>query len=130
MISAGELLGFLGFDSVRCQREWPESFIPLLRISGDIIANAIARNRVEEKIRRTEERFRAIVEGTQAFLASVDIRGRITYANEAAVRALGFAHAAEVLGQRYLRFVHPEDRELVAKAHKEQVLTGQRSLFM
>ncbi|MGQ9853567.1 MAG: histidine kinase dimerization/phosphoacceptor domain -containing protein, partial [Candidatus Oleimicrobiaceae bacterium] len=130
MISAGELLGFLGFDSVRCQREWPESFIPLLRISGEIIANAIARNRVEEKIRRTEELFRAIVEGTQAFLMSVDVRGRITYANDAAVRALGFAHAEEVLGQRYLRFVHPEDRERVAKAYKEQVLTGQRSLFM
>ncbi|MDZ7377933.1 MAG: PAS domain S-box protein [candidate division KSB1 bacterium] len=130
MVSGGELIGFLGFDSVRAQREWPESFIVLLRVVGEMLANAIARKRAEEKIRLAEERYRAIVEGTQAFLMNVDLHGRITYANEAAVRALGFTSADEVLGQRYLRFVHPEDRRRVAEAYKQQVLTRQKSLFM
>lgn len=130
MVSGGELIGFLGFDSVRTQREWPESFIVLLRVAGEMLANAIARKRAEEKIRLAEERYRAIVEGTQAFLMNVDLNGRITYANDAAVRALGFTSAEEVVGERYLRFVHPEDRRRVAQAYKQQVLTRQKSLFM
>ncbi|MDH7559353.1 MAG: histidine kinase dimerization/phosphoacceptor domain -containing protein [bacterium] len=130
MVSGGELIGFLGFDSVRTQRQWPESFFVLLRVVGEMLGNAIARKRAEEQLRRTEERFRAIVEGTQAFLMNVDLHGRITYANDAAVRALGFTKQEEVLGQRYLRFVHPDDRPRVAQAYKQQVLTRQRSLFM
>ncbi|MBC7185633.1 MAG: PAS domain S-box protein [Calditrichaeota bacterium] len=130
MVSGGELIGFVGFDSVRSQRSWPESYFVLLRVLGEILGNAIARKRAKDQLRRTEERFRAIVEGTQAFLMNVDLRGRITYANEAAVRALGFTSQEELLGQRYLRFVHPDDRPRVAQAYKQQVLTRQRSLFL
>ncbi len=130
MIPGGELIGFLGFDSVRSERRWSESTIVLLRVAREMLGNAIARKRAEEAIRRAEQRFRAIVEGAQAFLMNVDLNGRITYANEAAVRMLGYSNLQELVGQRYLRFVHPEDRPRVARAYKQQVLTRQSSLFL
>lgn len=42
--------GFIGFDSVRQQREWSVEHINLLRLAGDIIAGTLNRARFEHEI--------------------------------------------------------------------------------
>ncbi len=76
---------------------------------------AIAQAGVVEALRRSQERYRAIVEGTRAILFQLDARGRIVYVNEAASRVLGL-EARQLLGRHVLRFVHPADREAAAAA--------------
>jgi signal transduction histidine kinase/ActR/RegA family two-component response regulator len=64
MIYGGALIGFLGFDSVRAEKRWAEGDIALLKMVGEVFANALARRRAEEALaeerallaRRVEER--------------------------------------------------------------------------
>ena len=39
----GEVIGFIGFDAVRKETKWQEDTLALLKISGEIIANVMAR---------------------------------------------------------------------------------------
>lgn len=54
MIYEGRVAGFLGFDSVRTNKTWPESDVALLRIAGEIIVSALERKRAEESRRALE----------------------------------------------------------------------------
>jgi len=50
IIVGGELIGLLGYDSVREKRTWSDQTILLLEVTGTVIANAIDRNRHEKRI--------------------------------------------------------------------------------
>lgn len=50
MLTAQEVIGFLGFDSVREDRLWPPDIIRLLKMLGGIIALAMERKKTEEKL--------------------------------------------------------------------------------
>jgi signal transduction histidine kinase len=54
MIYEGAVVGFLGFDSVRVKKTWPESDVALLRIAGEIVVSALERKRAEEGRRALE----------------------------------------------------------------------------
>jgi PAS domain S-box-containing protein len=43
------LVGFLGFDTLRAEKHWAEESITLLRVVGEIIANALERKRAAER---------------------------------------------------------------------------------
>ena len=47
MQCAGKRMGFLGFDAVRSEKSWANDDIALLRIVGEIFANALERKRAE-----------------------------------------------------------------------------------
>jgi len=56
MVSDGRLIGYLGFDSVRSQKAWSDEDIKLLKITGELLSNALRRKRVEsEKARLIKE---------------------------------------------------------------------------
>ena len=55
MISGGSLLGFLGFDSVRVEKTWPDETITLLQLTAEILSNALARKRAEEALKQSNE---------------------------------------------------------------------------
>jgi PAS domain S-box-containing protein len=60
MLLHDELIGFVGFDSVRQEKVWSEDDIALLKIVGEILSNALDRKRVEEALRESETRFRLL----------------------------------------------------------------------
>ncbi len=56
----GKLEGFLGFDSVRKQRSWPEDTVMLIRMAASIIGNALSRKKAEESRREYESILRDV----------------------------------------------------------------------
>ena len=78
-----------------------------------IVQDITERKLAAEALRESEHRLRTLVEGTRALLVSVDAGGRFTYANDATARVVGYATSEELIGQSYLHFVHPEDRQRV-----------------
>ena len=48
--------GFIGFDTVHTQKEWPQENISLLQIIGEMFINIIQRKRMEEALRGSGER--------------------------------------------------------------------------
>jgi signal transduction histidine kinase/DNA-binding response OmpR family regulator len=50
MYYGDQFLGFIGFDSVKLEREWSNEHIALLRLAGEIIAGALNREKYERSL--------------------------------------------------------------------------------
>ena len=96
--------------------------IAMIGVATDIGAKKIAE--LEEQ--QSALRFRNIVEGTKAVLFNTSSRGIITYANEAAYKALG-CMPGTLEGKNYLEFVHPADRKRVHDTYRRQILGETKS---
>src|SRR5207247_11203034 len=65
----------------------------------------------EQALRSSEEKFRAVLEGSAAAVFIID-QGRVRYANEAA-SALTGAPAVDLLDRAFLDRFHPDSHEIV-----------------
>jgi two-component system cell cycle sensor histidine kinase/response regulator CckA len=99
MVYSGAAIGFLGFDSVRAEKTWPEDIIALLRIAGEIFANALERKRIEDALRDSQAELSAIIENAPIIMLLVDQERRVLKINDAGVKFIGRS-AEEMIGLR------------------------------
>ena len=59
----GDWWGFIGFDDCAVERAWTEIEIDLLKAAAALIAGAIRRGRMEERLRLSEERYALAARG-------------------------------------------------------------------
>jgi PAS domain S-box-containing protein len=85
------------------------------------LTNITDRKRAEEALRDSEERFRSIVETTEDWIWSIDVKGCLLYANPAVEDILGYP-AEQLLGTSILHHLHEEQRAHV-EASLSQVVT-------
>ncbi|MDY7008571.1 MAG: PAS domain S-box protein [Cyanobacteriota bacterium] len=111
IVYRGIFIGFLGFDSVKEEKNWSEDIIALLRIMGEMFINALERKRVEIALAESEKKYRHLVETSQDLIWSLDTEGRFTFVNQAAKRIYGY-ETTEIIGCYLTDFI---DREEVEK---------------
>jgi len=70
------------------------------------------RSRMEERLSRSEECYRQLVEESPDAML-VHRQGGILFANKACVSLFGASSIGELLGKQMLDFIHPDDREAV-----------------
>src|SRR5437660_7182250 len=78
----------------------------------EISEDPVTTTHVEEALRSSEARFRALFENSYDGIALVDSDGRIMNASASTTRLIGFSHS-ELVGRDALELIHPEDREYV-----------------
>jgi PAS domain S-box-containing protein len=66
------------------------------------------RKRMLEELRRSEARFRALIENGSDLISILDTEGRFVYESPSSVRILGF-EPQELIGRSALEFAHPDD---------------------
>ena len=66
------------------------------------------RKRAEERLRESESRFRAMADSAPAPVWMTSIEGGVTFANEAFAEFVG-VDAQDLLGDAWIRLIHPED---------------------
>lgn len=86
----------------------------------DVSARVLA----EERLRESEERYRALFENAHDLIQSVAPDGRLLYANPAWRRALGFGAADDLTDVQILDVIHPTMREHCARDFA-RVLAGE-----
>jgi len=102
----------------------------LLRQDGDIFGISIfgkditERKRVEEELRKSEERYRALVDTSADWVWEVDAEARYTYADPKIQMILGYA-PGEVLGRSPFDFM-PEEEALRVKALFNEIAVDRR----
>jgi PAS domain S-box-containing protein len=86
----------------------------ILRVVG-ILKDISGRKKAEEELKRSEEKYRGLVENAVAGVATTDVEGRLTFANRALSDGLGYA-PEELMGKAFAELVHPEDVGKVVEA--------------
>jgi PAS domain S-box-containing protein len=124
MVSQRSLTGFVGFDSVRKKKAWPEDIIRLLKIVGEIIANALGRKKAEEILMQSEAKYRNIFENAVEGIFQSTPAGRYLSVNPAFARMYGYESPQEVLpaitDAGHQLYVNPEDRTRFRKVIEER----------
>ena len=73
----------------------------------------LIRNQIEQK--KTEDKYRTVLENSLAGIYMFQEGGRFTYVNTRLVKMLGYDGPDEIIGEYFWKFVHPDDREIVKK---------------
>jgi PAS domain S-box-containing protein len=81
-----------------------------IRMAVNIFHDVTEIKQAEEEVRRSEERFRSLVQHGSDIITVVDAEGTIRYVSPAVERVLGY-EPEEMVGESALDFVHPDDRE-------------------
>jgi PAS domain S-box-containing protein len=79
-----------------------------------VLHDVTERQRMEQVLRASEEKYRRLVEGIDQVIFSVDGNGCFTYVSPVITRMSGYT-PGEIVGLPFSRFVHPEDIPLVAR---------------
>jgi len=87
-------------------RDQKENVDKVLVVSRDVTE----RKRAEEELRRSEERFRALIENSSDAIALLSPSGVVLYAGPSTERVMGYRNQ-EFVGRRFFDLIHPEDAE-------------------
>jgi diguanylate cyclase (GGDEF)-like protein/PAS domain S-box-containing protein len=108
-----------------------ESSVFLLRNEkGEVIGfrgigrDVSERLQMEEALRRSEARYRAILEEIEEGYYEVDLAGNFTFVNDAACRQFGYSRQ-ELMGMNYRIYVPKEDVKNVYRAWNKVYRTGE-----
>nr|MCU0554355.1 PAS domain-containing protein [Syntrophales bacterium] len=106
----------IAINSVVHERDWPEEFIPRLRLLGEIVVSAIERSNVEQALRESEERLNLAADSAEARLWELDLDSGIIWVTEKGRLFYGLTPGDEMTLERLVSHVHPEDRRLIREA--------------
>ncbi len=99
------LMGIVSFDSVRLEKIWTTDDMALLRITGEIFANALERKETEEAIECLMHRNELILRSAGEGIYGVDLQGNMTFANPEAARLIGCS-VEELIGKPQHAILH------------------------
>lgn len=111
------LMGFLGFESIREKKMWPESAVSLLKIVGETFTNALVRKRTEDSLRESESHFRNIFDYAVEGIFQNTLDDRYKSVNPAFARTLGYESPQEVLST-----INDISRQLYVNSESYQTL--------
>ncbi len=120
MVYSGNLIGFVGFDSVRKRKTWSADIIALLRIVGEVFANALQRKQSEHQLRLLT----SAVEQSADGVAVVDLAGHVLFINDAFANMHGY-DSAELIGRHLSVFHTASQKPAVDAANMQMAETGE-----
>ncbi len=111
--TADELLGIIGFETVRAPRRWSDDDITLFTVVGNLLADLFIRIRAHERLRESEERFRMLIERSHdCYVRATRQPPAIEYISPSCERLTGYTPGECVDDPAFIQgLIHPDDRE-------------------
>jgi len=99
------------------ERRVEERTAKLARINEELHSEITERKRAEDRLKESEERFRALVESTSDWVWEVDANAVYTYASPKVKDLLGY-EPEEIIGKTPFELMYPESAKLIAAEFK------------
>ena len=119
LVVSGEVLGAFEIDSV--DGKVPEESVGLLHNAVAVLGLFMERRRQERALsadkRRTEAKYRQLVEHVPVGLFEMDAAGNCIYVNQQWCDIAG-TPAVEAMGRSWMQLIHPADRDAVVERFK------------
>ncbi len=96
-------------QSLRTECDWPDEYLPRLRLLGEVFANALERKRTEESLRESEERLRLATESAGIGLWAMDLDTGSIWVSDNTRRLFHFGAKEEPTYQKFREVIHPDD---------------------
>jgi PAS domain S-box-containing protein len=110
MVYNNNLIGLLSFSTARVEMAWSEDDIYVIKTFAEMITSALVQKQVDQALRKSEARYRAIVEEHQTEMICRFLPdATLTFVNEAYCKFYGLSRG-ELVGTSFLDPVLPDDR--------------------
>lgn len=106
MSYAGRMVGFLGLDASRAERQWSPEHVNFLKIVANIAVSALQHKWREEELRRSEQKLSLHVQKTPLAVIEWNLDFEVTEWNRAAEKIFGYARQ-EAVGKRGTDLIFP-----------------------
>jgi formate hydrogenlyase transcriptional activator len=124
-VGGGPLIGVLGLNTTRAERDWPDALVNQLKLIGQVFTNALARKRFELALRQSEERLSVAADSAEVGLWVLDWRTRVFWASEKARLIFGYSTDQIISMERFEALVHRDDWQLVHGSIERSLHTGE-----
>lgn len=108
MLDGKELVGFVGFDSVKKHHDYSDKEKRLLFLFGQMLINIRNRQKWDNQLRLQEEKYRNIIANMNLGLLEVDLKDVIIYANQSFCEMSSFT-LEELKGKKAVELFVKED---------------------
>ncbi|WP_428228546.1 PAS domain S-box protein [Flavobacterium sp.] len=119
--------GFIGFDDCINERKWSEEEIYIFQVLANNISSALERNRNENKILESEEKFKLIannIPGT-VYLSKFDAFSTKIFLNDEILNLTGYSKSEFIENNlSFLSLIHPDDKEEVINNQIDNLQSG------
>ncbi len=112
METTERLIGFLGFDAVTKSRTWSEDDKDILQFLAQTLSHVIERKMVEDALRESEEKFRALAENQHDVVWTVNEKLEVDYISPSCFKMTGTT-AEETMGMNPKEFYTEESYQRV-----------------
>ncbi len=117
IVYEGRSEGILAVDNMHSKRILNQSDLNLLLGIAPQIGISLNAARTYQKVRESEERFRALGENSPDIIYTVDAKGVFTYINPIWERLLGHTKD-ELIGRYFIEFIHKDDESTLVSVFK------------
>ncbi len=125
LINREEVIGFVGFDSVRQEKTWSEDDTALLHIVGDVLASAIDRKNTMTALHESEQKWRVLAENSADHIIIIDRELRFQFIN----RTVSGPAVGDVIGRNILDFLDGSDAERAKHCYLRVLETGRPEAY-
>jgi PAS domain S-box-containing protein len=125
LISGDETIGILQFNDRKKNKFGPDT-IEFLESMGLTVGIALKRRQSEGEIRKSEGRYRTILEDIEDGYYEVDLEGNLVFFNDALCRIYGYS-SDELMGMNNREYTSPETSRKAFKIFNEVYITGKPS---
>ena len=123
LIENDELIGFIGFDSVRMPKFWPKEDINLLKIIASIFVSSLSRKEAELSLADSERKYRTLFSTAPDLIFILNTAGEIESLNPA-FTAITKQNIEDWIGKPFADLIIPGMRSSFKKRFKD-CLTGE-----
>jgi len=101
----------ISINAVQTERVWPEEFIPRLQLLGEIFISALERRKADKALRESKEQLNLAASSAEAGIWVIYTDTGRLWATDKTREIFQFSPSEDLSFERFLKVVHPEDRE-------------------